>query len=43
MVRCLLSGAALVIAADEDLIAAIERGKATHRLLSQYAAAKIIE
>lgn len=30
LVRCLLSGAALVIAADEDLIAAIERGKATH-------------
>jgi O-succinylbenzoic acid--CoA ligase len=29
-VRCLLSGAGLVIAADEDLIAAIERSKVTH-------------
>ncbi len=28
--RCLLSGAGLVIASDEDLITAIERGKATH-------------
>jgi len=30
MVRCLLSGAALVIAGDADLITAMERGKATH-------------
>jgi O-succinylbenzoic acid--CoA ligase len=30
MVRCLLSGAALVIASDEDLITAIQRGKVTH-------------
>jgi o-succinylbenzoate---CoA ligase len=29
-VRCLLSGAGLVIAADADLMAAIQRGKATH-------------
>jgi o-succinylbenzoate---CoA ligase len=29
-VRCLLSGAGLVIAADEDLIAAVERSKVTH-------------
>ena len=29
-VRCLLSGAGLVIAADEDLMMAIERGKVTH-------------
>ncbi len=29
-VRCLLSGAGLVITTDENLIAAIERGKATH-------------
>jgi len=28
--RCLLSGAGLVIASNEDLIVAIERGKATH-------------
>jgi len=30
MVRCLLSGAGLVIPTDTDLIAAIERGKVTH-------------
>ena len=29
-VRCLLSGAALVVATDADLITAIERGKVTH-------------
>ena len=29
-VRCLLSGAALVIATDDNLITAIERGKVTH-------------
>jgi O-succinylbenzoic acid--CoA ligase len=30
MVRCLLSGAGLVIATDSDLMQALERGKATH-------------
>jgi len=30
MVRCLLSGAGLVVANDGDLIAAMERGKVTH-------------
>jgi len=30
MVRCLLSGAGLIIATDADLLAALERGKATH-------------
>jgi len=30
MARCLLSGASLVIASDEDLVTAIARGKVTH-------------